>query len=108
MMNQTLTLPYYSGAHFSAIQLPFKEQNYSMLYILPDADSDLPQLEMNLHNNSTFFTEILQNNKNKELDIFIPRFGVRWTAEMKDHLVKCGINDLFNYIECDLSGECND
>lgn len=107
-MFRDMRVPYYTGNYCSAIRLKFEIDGFSMLIMLPKklSKSSLRKLETKLCEGSLLWDEIL--HKSTELvnvEVYLPRFKLRWSKEIVDDLSQCGIGNLFSKTTCDLSGK---
>lgn len=96
---------YYWGEDFGAVHLGLKNGS-SMWFFLPDADKTVDDvlssgeyLDVLLHKES-----VRENNKYMKVNLSIPKFDVRTTANLKDGLMELGITDVFSPETADFSG----
>ncbi|XP_068110831.1 alpha-1-antiproteinase-like [Hyperolius riggenbachi] len=82
----------------TVVSLPYTG-NASALFILP-SEGKLQEVEANLKDIVKKFRKV---NWNENVDIFIPKFSVAGSLDLKDTLSKLGITDVFTE-EADLSG----
>ena len=84
-----------------ALELPYEGRRFSMLLLLPDQKDGLKALEGKLAN--TPVHSILQQLHSEKTTISIPKFKLETSYDLKDHLKKLGIVDLFDSQAADLS-----
>ena len=92
------------GEDFSAVDIPM-EENGCMRIILPDENVTTEQLldneqvkEFMLTSNSDF-----NNHKYVEQEIYLPKFDISDSIDMKDGLEQLGVTDMFDTDKADLS-----
>ena len=73
-----------------------------MFIILPNKINGLQALESKLTQN--YIEDIDQNLHTSKLPITIPKFKVELGLNLKEHLIKMGLSDLFDMSTADLSG----
>ncbi|XP_014292346.1 serpin B8 [Halyomorpha halys] len=76
------------------IELPYKEEGYRMVIILPDDYNGLAALESKL-TYTDFFTEASKLVR-KEIDVFLPRFKVEESMDLAEILRKMGMPTAFS------------
>ncbi|CAD7696983.1 unnamed protein product [Ostreobium quekettii] len=85
------------------LELPYEDGAASMLIVLPNDESqdEFSKLEANL---MEVTLEALRGSMNfDEVDVYLPRFGIEDTTDLKAILPKLGVTDLFKS-SADLSG----
>lgn len=68
----------------TAIELPYKDSDITMLIILPNSKTGLPALEAKLE--STNFDEITKNLYSQEVNVELPKFKIETELDLKDTL----------------------
>lgn len=68
----------------TAIELPYKDSDITMLIILPNSKTGLPALEAKLKN--TNFDEITKNLYSQEVNVELPKFKIETELDLKDTL----------------------
>lgn len=96
---------YYWGEDFGAVHLSLKNGS-SMWFFLPDENKTVDDvlaageyMDVLLYNES-----VRDNNKYMKVNLSIPKFDVRSTANLRDGLVELGVSDVFNFGLADFSG----
>lgn len=83
------------------VQLPYQGDSVNMILVVPKEIEGLRNVE--LEHIGTDFSKLLENTRKREIILTMPKFKLEQTLDLKDILVKMGINDLFSHA-CDLSG----
>ncbi|MGH8199396.1 MAG: serpin family protein [Steroidobacteraceae bacterium] len=95
MMNQTGTFPYFSGANFQAVELPYGQTGrFSMLIILPAGGVDLGSFVANMTGEelSTWVADF----KPAEIGIGLPRFTADYSSSLVSALASLGMGVAFH------------
>lgn len=70
----------------TAIELPYKDSDISMMIILPNTKTGLSALEAKL--NQINFSEVSQSLYSQEVNVEIPKFKIEFDIELNDPLKK--------------------
>lgn len=70
----------------TAIELPYKDSDVSMLIILPNSRTGLSALEAKLH--TIDFSEITKKMREQEVNVEIPKFKIEFDIELNEPLSK--------------------
>lgn len=73
----------------TAIELPYKDSDISMMIILPNSKTGLAELESKL--NTINLGELSKNMYEEEVNVEIPKFKIEFDIELKDVLSKVNI-----------------
>ncbi|MDF1697494.1 MAG: serpin family protein [Saprospiraceae bacterium] len=99
MMYSDTYRKYYQGDEFSAVDLLFSNEEYSMTFILPKNESNTKEF-INGYSQTDFYEFYidLYANKLQENRVFIqvPKFEIKSELDMKDILKEMGIKSAFN------------
>ncbi|XP_050519956.1 uncharacterized protein LOC126893625 [Daktulosphaira vitifoliae] len=76
-----------------AIELPFKDENFTMFLLLPDENNNLLQLTKDLQHNP--LTRILTMLHSRVVHLQLPRFTVNYYSKLSSTLKKMGLTTLF-------------
>jgi len=101
MMTRTDSFPYYRGAGFQGISLPYGNGKWSMVVLLPDASSSLGALHANL--TAGAWDSWLSQFKPSFGTIVLPRFKVDYTHTLNQALIALGMGEAFSR-QADFSG----
>lgn len=77
----------------TAVEIPYKDSDISMLLILPKDRDGLVELESKL--SSVVLNDLAAKMTMKSVDLFMPKFKIEFTARMTDTLKAMGIRSLF-------------
>ncbi|XP_052061569.1 serine protease inhibitor 2.1-like [Mytilus californianus] len=101
MMNVKQSVLYVSQDDFSAISLPYKGDNFDMVFILPKENDGLHQIEEKL--SSDLIKSVNSNLKTAMIQISVPKFAFESEFDLKLVLPQLGIEDIFNQANADFS-----
>ncbi|CAL8098673.1 unnamed protein product [Calicophoron daubneyi] len=88
-----------------AIRLPFKEEKWAMLIVLPNRNDGLSFLISQLMCNSALNSLLSTTFLPKRITLYLPRFKMKESvSNLKLALANLGMNRVFSSTECDLSG----
>lgn len=93
MMEQKLTVPYFEGDNFQAVDLPYGNNIYSMTIFLPKEGTDIDDFINTLSLEK--FIEWYGSLHFKEITIKLPRFELEYEIELKDVLTALGMGIAF-------------
>ena len=101
MMHQSQHYPYYKGENFASVELAYAGGNQSMFIFLPDEEVDITyfQTEFTSGNWKSWMDSYHTDNVNLSL----PRFEIKYLAELKHVLSVAGMSDAFSKENADFS-----
>lgn len=102
MMQQTRAFSYQEGAGFQALQLPYAGKRLQMEVLLPATNSNLSELVGRL-DAQMWQSTILPEFKERRGTLIMPRFTLRYGADLKPPLVAMGLKDAWS-TDADFSG----
>ncbi len=102
MMQRRGELRYAALDHLSGVELPYAGGRLSLLLLLPAPDTTLATAAKSLTSGAIASWD--EQRDNREVELFLPRFKLRWKAECGDALQQLGITNLFRAGQADLSG----
>ncbi|XP_067134491.1 intracellular coagulation inhibitor 2-like [Centruroides vittatus] len=109
MMNIKDHFPYvwYPQKRLSAVELPYKGEDISMLIILPLRHDQLDEIEKNLDEEG--LKDIISRLKilPTKIDVSIPKFNLEDCRKLKSNLTYLGLDNIFNR-NADFTGINND
>ncbi len=79
---------------FQAIELPYSGDDLSMVVLLPKRESSLKQMLQSL--NIKELDTQLRTLKNQKVELWLPKFKLETSYELKDVLMQMGMNAPFN------------
>ena len=101
MMWQEKRLPYYSADNFSALKLPYKDNNMYMLVLIPDEYDGLDEFENDL--NVDKIEEIKENLEEELLDLSFPKFENEFDYNLNEDIQEYGLDFIYNQDESNFS-----
>ena len=102
MMEQTRTFRYQTGPGFQAVQLFYSGKRLEMEILLPEPNSSVEALLGHL-DAKTWLNEILPNFRENRGTLVLPRFKLRYGAELKNTLAALGLKSALSR-NADFSG----
>lgn len=92
----------------SVLELPYEENELSMVILLPDGINDsttgLEQLEQALANNSLLKWINLENMRRRKVEVHLPRFKLEDQFQLEEILPAMGMRDAFDSLGADFTG----
>ena len=101
MMTQTSNLPYYSDQYLQCVEIPYGNQAFSMVAILPAHDSSIDQLIEYL--DYTVWENIVKNMHEQNVWLKLPRFKIECDIPLNDPVINAGMQLIFDKDLADLS-----
>ena len=93
---------YMPDLQLSALELPYKGKRLSMLILLPLAIDGISHLEQNL--SEVLLTDVVSNLTEKTVKVYLPKFKMETSFQLKPHLVTLGMPSAFDENKADFSG----
>lgn len=100
-MHQGMTVPYYRGDGFQAVELPYTGDTAAMLILLPD-EGRFESFESSL--NSDLLEETLNGMQSTSMMLALPRFTYESAFNLSDALRSMGMVEAFDPESADFSG----
>ncbi|MDR2179380.1 MAG: serpin family protein [Synergistaceae bacterium] len=94
MNKQDRVSSYCATDNLQAVRMPYIENAYSMLVLLPRKRGDIENLEKSL--SFSALEEILQSLKNREVVLFLPKFTVETKYDLRETLETMGLKTSFS------------
>ena len=94
MMNQTATFNYTQTDDFSIAELPYGNEAFSMVILLPSGDKILDESLSGL--NYENWKQWSKNMTGKELQVKLPRFKVEYDKRLEEDMITLGMKDAFD------------
>jgi serpin B len=95
MMSQSNKLPYYRDEYLSTTSLPFGNNAFSMVFILPDEKVSFSGM-LNQLKQPGYFAKCLQTGNMSEVDLFIPKFKTEYEILLNETLEQLGMGIAFS------------
>jgi serpin B len=93
MMEQTTSLPYYVDEHLQCVEMPYGNQAFSMVAILPSNNTSIEQLIEYLDN--TTWQNVVDNLHEMNVWLKLPRFKIECELPLKDPVFNAGMKLIF-------------
>jgi serpin B len=93
MMEQTTALPNYKDNHLHCIEMPYGNQAFSMVAILPSGDMDIEQLIEYVDDAS--WQHIVDNMHEQNVHVKLPRFKIECDIPLNDPVKNIGMKRIF-------------
>ena len=100
LMEQVGHFPFVKQAGLTAIQLPYADNDLSMIAILPDGDIDKLADSLSLDR----IQQIQKDMRSAKVDMYLPRFEFQSRYYLAQTLAKMGMPDAFSAKKTDFSG----
>lgn len=101
MMAQKEEYPYFANDQFQAVDLPYGDEQYSMVIILPNQNVKIDDVILAM-DQSTWDEWLSQFEKQKG-NIFLPRFKLEYKIKLNDILKALGMRIAFSVDEADFT-----
>uniref|UniRef100_A0A8C5UUU0 Serpin domain-containing protein n=1 Tax=Microcebus murinus TaxID=30608 RepID=A0A8C5UUU0_MICMU len=86
------------------LEIPYKGEDLSMIVLLPNEIDGLQKLEDKLTAEKLIEWTSSQNMSKRDVDLYLPRFKLEESYDLKDVLMAMGMVDVFSPQDADLSG----
>lgn len=93
LMNQRQALPYYQGATFQAVELPYGRGQYAMTVILPNEEISITEF-MNTFTAQTWNT-VRSESQSRQVEIGLPKFTMSYSVQLNQVLAAMGMPTAF-------------
>lgn len=93
-MNSTGELNYFINNNTSAVMLPYDDDRFILLCILPNENIKLSDYIKTLNSNSIL--DIMNNKKHDNISISLPKFKTSFSTKLNDALKEMGLGKAFN------------
>jgi serpin B len=93
MMKQNLKTEYFKGDNFTAVRLPYEDDNYGMYVFVPDINTNVNELIKNIDNDR--WENCMGNFVKAQVMVSIPSFGIGQGITLEDTLRSLGIKSVF-------------
>jgi len=101
MMEQTTSLPYYADKHLQCIELPYGNQAFSMVVLLPSKNVSINELIEYL--GRTNWQYIVDDLEEQEVWLKLPRFKFECELSLNQPVMNVGINRIFSEDSADFA-----
>ncbi|MFO8067409.1 MAG: serpin family protein [Bacteroidales bacterium] len=100
-MTNTHEYNYYNDKNYSAIELPYHDNKFSMLIVLPEKEEKLEDFVSTFKTSN--YNEIIDSFEKQKVEIHIPKFKVKLHLELQEVLSELGMPLAFSN-NADFSG----
>ena len=100
-MEQVTTLPYYADQHLQCVELPYGNQAFSMVAILPADNMNIDQLIEYL--DDSVWGNIVNNLHEQNVWLKLPRFKIECEIPLKEPVKNVGMKLIFDNIFADFA-----
>ncbi|XP_005373094.1 PREDICTED: serpin B8 [Chinchilla lanigera] len=97
-------LGYVEEVHTQVLELPYAEEEMSMIILLPDDDTDLAVVEKALTYEKFRSWINPENMKKSKVQVFLPRLKLEESYDLESILRRSGMTDAFEEMKADFSG----
>ncbi|XP_075849927.1 serpin B3-like [Microcebus murinus] len=106
MMNQRKSFNFalLEDVQAKVLEIPYKGEDLSMIVLLPNEIDGLQKLEDKLTAEKLIEWTSSQNMSKRDVDLYLPRFKLEESYDLKDVLMAMGMVDVFSPQDADLSG----
>lgn len=87
-----------NGLEATVVSLPYENENFRMLLVLPNKDKNIRDVKLNQLNFNTLERSLFEN----EVILFLPKFKQEFESNMRSALQQLGVNDLFDMNKANL------
>ncbi|NOQ26293.1 MAG: serpin family protein [Bacteroidales bacterium] len=100
-MNRSINSWYYEDKNAQIIDIPYSDENISLMIILPKSYKKIKKIEKKL--NYDYYINYIQNKERKQIDLSLPKFSIESNYDLNKTLQEMGIKDAFSN-KADFSG----
>lgn len=100
-MNRQDQMEYFKSEFAQGVILPYTDDRFAFVALLPDAEITPTQLIARMSENS--FTEILGASSGLDIDLYLPKFEASYEASLKNDLSVLGMEIAFDPSRADFS-----
>lgn len=100
-MENLKVIPYYHHEKYSAIGIPYKQNEAIMYIVLPNANDTLESMAKNFTIND--FRSIIHDSHTRYVDYTIPKLKLKFSNVLNDIVRKLGIEKAFDRSKADFS-----
>jgi len=94
MMEQTTSLPYYADERLQCVEMPYGNEAFSMVAILPANDMSIDRLVEYLDNDK--WQNAVNNLRERNVNLKLPRFKIECEIPLNDPVKNVGMQLIFN------------
>ncbi|MFA6731870.1 MAG: serine proteinase inhibitor [Spirochaetia bacterium] len=104
-LNQTGFFPYASIDGASLLTLPYQNERYTMVLLLPDEETDITTYLEGWNDSrfSSFLLDQAKQSKHTRVRLSLPKFESTYKDSLVDNLSRLGMRECFNPMQADFS-----
>jgi len=102
MMHMTSTFPVYDDEEVKVLEMPYTDEEASMVFVLPVENDGLAHVEQGLTREK--LEGWIDGLADETADVALPRFRIDFETPLADNLKLQGMTDAFNPVAADFSG----
>lgn len=99
LMQQVTNLPYTADEDVQILEMPYGNEAFSMVVVLPQTNKDIDAVIANLTPDT--WNRWMETLGTKEVDVMLPKFKLEYERDLIDDLTLMGINDAFSATAAD-------
>jgi serpin B len=107
MMNQRAMLSYYNDKSLSMVSLPYGNDTFSMLFILPNENLSFNALTDKLKQ-PKYWNQCLNARTLYDVNLYLPKFKVEYEITLNETLQQLGMGIAFSPLQANFSGISTD
>jgi len=92
-MNTSVNTWYYQDNYAEIIDIPYSDDDYSLMIIVPKSYRKIKKLEKKL--DQEFYNNYINYKEKKQVKLSIPKFNIKSDYDLGETLVKMGLKDAF-------------
>lgn len=92
-MNKIVDAWYYSDKCIEVIDIPYEDQEYSLMIVIPKSYQKLKRVEKLI--NYDFYTYYIEQKEMKKIDLSVPKFNIESEFDLNSTLQKLGMKEAF-------------
>ncbi|HTN68675.1 MAG TPA: serpin family protein [Dysgonamonadaceae bacterium] len=106
MMHQEAHFNYAADETMQMVQLPYGNQSFSMMVLLPQESKKLTDLTQKLQDENYWY-DLKSKLRNSEVDLYLPKFKTEYSRKLNDVLINMGMGIAFDPQNADFSHMSN-
>lgn len=106
MMHQKAHFNYAADETMQMVQLPYGNQSFSMMVLLPQESKKLTDLTQKLQDENYWY-DLKSKLRNSEVDLYLPKFKTEYSRKLNDVLINMGMGIAFDPQNADFSRMSN-
>ncbi len=100
-MNRKINSWYYENDDEQILDIPYVDENYSLMIILPKSYKKIRKIEKKLDND--YYKNYITNKEKIRIDLSLPKFNIESEFDLNKTLANLGVKEAFT-VEADFTG----